>query len=191
MRRKGKDIPGKLFLLVSTLGLGTVEDLEELGNASPHARVHVSLGTLDMVVEVITEELELSDGGVTDGTGSKVPGEEDKGDKVDTTGLGDLGQFGEVFELEWGLPGVKDGRGILKGELLTGIDKFLKEDLSKDPIRLFPEDGGEDDGDTVGLSTDIDGLLLTVVNGHEVGVSDLLIMLIKGPGEGSGQDEGL
>lgn len=46
----------------SCFWLGTVEDLEELGNTVSHARVHVCLGAFDVVVQVVTEELDAGDG---------------------------------------------------------------------------------------------------------------------------------
>lgn len=45
------------------LGLRAVEDLEELCDAIAHARVHVRLGALDVVVQVVAEELDAVDGG--------------------------------------------------------------------------------------------------------------------------------
>lgn len=74
-------------------------------------------------------------------------------------------------------------RGVVSEEHLgrildsspSGIDKFLQEDLSKDPVCLFPEDGGEDDCDTIEAGLDVDCLLLTVVDGaHLTALLDTL-----------------
>ncbi len=46
-----------LLLLAGLEGLGTsaVEDLEPAGNLGAHAVVHVRLGALDMIVEIVAE----------------------------------------------------------------------------------------------------------------------------------------
>jgi len=43
----------------SRFRLGTVQDLLELGYTMTHARVHVSLATVDVVVEVVAEQLDV------------------------------------------------------------------------------------------------------------------------------------
>lgn len=43
------------------LCLGTVEDLLELRYTMTHARVHVSLATFDVVVEIVAEQLNVRD----------------------------------------------------------------------------------------------------------------------------------
>lgn len=47
----------------------------------------------------------------------------------------------------------------------------LQEHLSKDAIRLFSEDGGEDDCDTIWGGLDVDYLLVTIVHCHEISLS--------------------
>lgn len=55
------------------------------------------------------------------------------------------------------------------------VNEFLDEDLSKYPIRLFSENGAENDGDSVVAGFDIDSFLFTVVDGHDVStLSDTL-----------------
>jgi hypothetical protein len=54
-------------VLHSNLWLCSVKNLEEFGDSVSHPRVHVRLGALDMVVQVISEELNAVDGG--DGLG--------------------------------------------------------------------------------------------------------------------------
>lgn len=43
------------------LCLGTVEDFLELRDTMTHARVHVSLATFDVVVEIVAEQLNVRD----------------------------------------------------------------------------------------------------------------------------------
>lgn len=50
------------LLLARALLFGAIEDLEELGDAEAHARVHVRLGALDVVVQVVPEQLHARDG---------------------------------------------------------------------------------------------------------------------------------
>jgi len=45
-----------------SLGLGAVDHLQEVADARAHARVHVGLAALDVVVEVVAEHLDLVDG---------------------------------------------------------------------------------------------------------------------------------
>jgi len=52
----------RLPLLRRHLRLGPVQDLQELCYSVTHSRVHVRLGALDVVVEVVTEELDAVDG---------------------------------------------------------------------------------------------------------------------------------
>lgn len=59
------------------------------------------------------------------------------------------------------------GRGLYR-RLATGIDELLEEDLAENAICLFAEDGGEDDGDAIGGGLDKDGLLVAVVDLHEL-----------------------
>ena len=44
----------------------------------------------------------------------------------------------------------------------------LQEDLSKDSVRLFPEDCGEDDSNSVVCSLDIDSFLIAIMDGHQI-----------------------
>lgn len=73
------NVPDSLPLLCSTnvfvLRLSPVENLEELGDTVPHARVHVSLGAFDVVVKVISEQLDVGRR-ESGGLGSEVSREE-------------------------------------------------------------------------------------------------------------------
>jgi hypothetical protein len=46
------------------------------------------------------------------------------------------------------------------------IKVYLKEDFSKDTVCLFPKDCGEDDGNPVMRSLDIDSFLIPIMDGH-------------------------
>lgn len=48
------------------------------------------------------------------------------------------------------------------------VDEFLDEDLAEYPVGFLAEDGAEDDGHSVVARLDVDGLLVAVVNGHDV-----------------------
>lgn len=65
-----------LITQIFLLWFGPVEDLQELGHSVSHPGMHVGLGALDVVVEVIPKQLDLSDGGRC-GKGGKVSREED------------------------------------------------------------------------------------------------------------------
>ena len=62
------------------LCLGTVEDLLKLRYSMPHAGVHIGLATFDVVVEVVTEQLNVRDCIVRYVRLGKVAGKEHKGD---------------------------------------------------------------------------------------------------------------
>jgi hypothetical protein len=49
---------------------------------------------------------------------------------------------------------------------MTPVGGYLKKDFSKDTVRLFSKDCGEDDGDPVMCGLDIDSFLITVMYGH-------------------------
>jgi len=48
---------------------------------------------------------------------------------------------------------------------------YLEENFSKNAVCLFPEDSGEYDGDTVVSGSDIDSLLITIMNSHQISLS--------------------
>lgn len=50
------------LLLTSNFGLSSVKNFKEFGNPVSHSRVHVGLGALDVVVQVIAEKLDAVDG---------------------------------------------------------------------------------------------------------------------------------
>lgn len=73
------DVPCGLPVDNRDLGLRAIEHLLELANAIAHARVHVGLGALDVVVQVVSEELNVADCGRSNVRVGEVPREENKG----------------------------------------------------------------------------------------------------------------
>lgn len=77
---------GGLLLLDHILLLCSVQHLEELAHSESHSRVHIGLGTLDMVVEVVSEDLDVRDT-VLSSRGHKMSGEKHKGDVSHVVGV--------------------------------------------------------------------------------------------------------
>jgi hypothetical protein len=48
---------------------------------------------------------------------------------------------------------------------------YLKENFPKNAVCLFPKDSGEYDCDTIVSGLDIDSLLITIMNGHQISLS--------------------
>ena len=89
----------------------------------PHARVHVRLGALDVVVQVVAEVLDVADRRGGDVGLGEVPGEEDEGDVADVVRLDEVG---EVPQLEGRVArGVEDLGRALDGGEAAGVDEFL------------------------------------------------------------------
>lgn len=57
-----RDIPNRLPLACCYLCLCPVQYLLELADAMSHARVHVSLRALDVIMKIIAEILDVADG---------------------------------------------------------------------------------------------------------------------------------
>lgn len=55
--------PDGLPLRDGDFGLCPIQNLLEFRNAVAHTRVHVGFGTLDVIVKIITEKLNVRDGG--------------------------------------------------------------------------------------------------------------------------------
>lgn len=171
-------------------GLGTVQNLLELSHPVPHARVHVRLGTLDVVVEVVPEELDVRDAAERDGRVGKVTGEENK---CHIANVFSSSKARDVADLEgWVSVRVQDLGSVLDRGLTPGIDEFLQnpirsgpvqdissltylqEHLAKDSISLFLEHSREDNSDTIRSCLDIDRFLVSVVDGHQFSLSTSL-----------------
>lgn len=156
---------GGLLLLDYVLLLCSVQDLEELADSESHSRVHVGLGALDVVVEIVSEDLNVRDT-VLSSRGNQVSREEHKGDVTHVVGV--RRGLDNVPDLQRRLLlRVQHLGGVLDGSS-SSIHKFLQEDLSEDSIGLVLEDGGENDGDSVVAWSHVNGLLVSVVDCHDL-----------------------
>ncbi|EFW99897.1 hypothetical protein CMQ_215 [Grosmannia clavigera kw1407] len=88
------------------------------------------------------------------------------GDIADLAGVGGA-HARHALQLQGGVVAEEHLRGVLDGAP-PGIDKLLDKDLSVDAVGLLAEDGAEDNGDAVVARLDVDGLLLAVVDGHDL-----------------------
>ena len=86
--------------------------------------MHVCLGALDVVVQVVAEVLDVADGPVRDLGIGEVSREEDEGHVADVVCLD---QTGEVAKLERGVAGrVEDLGRALDGGEAPRVDEFLR-----------------------------------------------------------------
>ena len=60
MKRKN-NLPNRLTFRTCNLRLCPIQHLLEFRNTETHTRVHVGLRALDVIVEVVTEELDVGD----------------------------------------------------------------------------------------------------------------------------------
>ena len=138
-------------------------------------------------MKVITEQLDVRDGSSRNIGVGEVARKENKGHVADIIrvsetwnvsdferrvpvcekNLGrilDLGQAARVHkflhDLLWYL-----------GDSQMMYQAYLEENFSKNAVCLFPEDSGEYDGDTVVSGSDIDSLLITIMNSHQISLS--------------------
>lgn len=161
---------GSLLLLDHILLLCSVQHLEELADSESHSRVHVGLGALDVVVEVVSEDLNVRDT-VLSSRGNQVSREEHKSDVSHVVGV--RRGLDHIPDLQRRLLlRVQHLGGVLDGSS-SSINEFLQEDLSEDSVGFVLENGGEDDGHSVVAWSHVDGLLVSVVDGH-----DLVIRLL-------------
>jgi len=61
--------------------------------------------------------------------------------------------------------------GILDSGLSTSIHKFLQKHLPEDAIGFFSKHGGEYNGDAISGGLHVNGLLIAVVDLHQVPLS--------------------
>lgn len=59
-----KGIPDSFPVRGSDFCLCSVQNLLEFGDSMTHARMHVSLGTFDVVVQIVPEQLNVGNSGV-------------------------------------------------------------------------------------------------------------------------------
>ena len=75
--------PRSFSLSGRNLCLCPVQNFLELRNTMPHARVHVGFGTLDVIMKIVAEELNVRDGARRDSGIREMAREENKGDVAD------------------------------------------------------------------------------------------------------------
>jgi len=140
-----------------------------------------------MIMEVIAEQLDVRDGPSRNIGVGEVARKENKGHVADIIRVSETR---DVSDFERRVPVCEENLGrILDLRQSACIDKFLhdvlwyvdesrmmyqaylEKNFSKYAICLFPEDSGEYDGDTVVSGSDIDSLLITIVNGHQISLS--------------------
>lgn len=113
----------RLPLSTSHLRLGPIQNLLELSHAIPHPRMHIRLGTLDMIMQVITEQLNMRNRPTRHRSVGKVPREQHE---CDVSCVVCAPQVWEVADFERGVAvGVEDLGGVLDGRLTAGVDEFL------------------------------------------------------------------
>lgn len=157
--------------------------------------MHVRLGTLDVIVQIVAEELDVGDGRRCN-TGCEVSGEQDE---RHIASIFRVPQSGNVPNFKrWLAGGIEDLRGVLNRWLAPGIDEFLltgmsapsrlprkggthlKEHLPKDSVCLLLEDRGKDNGNTIGCGLHVYRLLVTVVYLHQFTLPSTRLQLLLG-----------
>lgn len=152
--------------------------LEEISSSLSHSRVDVGLRCLDVVVEIITKSLDVRND-IGHSLRSKVSREEDwenislcalaeqrprtKSDVADLSSSS-VSDTWNILQLKGWIVPEEDLRGVLDSSP-SCVDELLDKDLAEHSVGLFPEDSAEDDGNSVVAGLDINGLLLSVVNG--------------------------
>jgi len=140
-----------------------------------------------MIVKVIAEELDVRDSSSSNVGVRKVTWEENKGHVADIVRVSETR---DISDFERRVPVCEENLGrILDLRQSARIHEFLhdvlwyleesrmmyqaylEENFSKNAVCLFPENSGEYDGDTVVSGSDIDSLLITIMNGHQISLS--------------------
>ena len=130
--------------------------------------MHVGLGALNVVVEVVAERLQKVDG-LENILRVQVLLEDNHGDEA--VALNVL-QASVVLQLEWGLLVLKVNGGNTT-HVLAGVSKLLQEDLSEDGIRIIREGNGVDNSAAISLGLQVDGLIASVVQSDNLGAGSL------------------
>jgi len=117
-------------------------------------------------MKIIAEQLDVRDRSSRNVGVGEVAWEEDKGHIANVIRVSETV---DVSDFEWRLPVGEENLGrVLDLRQPTRIHEFLEKDFSKDAVCLFPEDCGEYDSDPVVGGLDIDGLLITIMDGHQI-----------------------
>jgi len=141
---------------------GSVQNLKQTVHSRSHAGVQMRLRAFDVIVEVVSEGLDVVDGSFAV---LEVGLEKNKHNKA-------LGFFGShsrnTLQLIWRFSGSKCHSGSAV-EVSSSIRELLQEDTGKDLIVGIFKVDGEDDGDGVGTTFDVDGFIVTIIDGDDTG----------------------
>ena len=140
-----------------------------------------------MIMKVIAEQLDVRDSSSRNVEVGEVARKENKGHVADIVRVS---KTRDLSDFERRVPVCEENLGrILDLRQSARVHKFLhdvhwyldesrmmyqaylEENFSKNAVCLFPEDSGEYDGDTVVSGSDIDSLLITIMNGHQISLS--------------------
>jgi len=163
--------------LCRRLLLCTIENLEEGLNTRAHADVEVSLGALDVVVEVVTEGHE----NISDSLAlcrSVVAALEKEGDIAISAEARDASKLrGRILEVD-----------IARRSTLDHLADLSHEDTADNNIIRIIKADGEDDSHTVVVLLEPDALTRTVVNLEHLGASSTLLSTANIVVEDRGKD---
>lgn len=150
--------------LCRRLLLCTVENLKEGLDTSTHADVEVSLGALDVVVEVVTEGHEDISDGLTLGRGvvTALEEESDIAISLETRDAGEL--RGRILEID-----------IAGRSTLNHLADFSHKDTADNNIIRIIKADREDDSHTVVVLLEPDALAGTVVDLEHLGAGSTLL----------------
>jgi len=126
--------------------------------------VHVGLGAFDVVMQVVSEHLDVADRFLCV---LKMGFEEHKSDKALGFSLFDTCDTSQLIRSFSG----PEGNCWRAVDVTSGLCKFLQEDFGKDLVVGVFEIDGEDDGDIVLAWFDVDGLVISVVDLNGLGFS--------------------
>ena len=149
------NIPDSLPITNRDFGLGSVKHLLELADTVPHSRMHIGLRAFNVVVQIVTEILDMTDCRERDLGVGKVTREQNESNIANVFSLCEIW---EVPELERRVSRrIEDLWCALNSRESSSVDEFLEgclnaegcigspggthlqEDLAKYPIRLLPE----------------------------------------------------
>jgi len=120
-------------------------------------------------MEVIAEQLDVRDRSSRNVGVGEVAWEENEGH---VTNVVRVSETRNMSDFERRVPVGEENLGcVLDLRQPTRIHEFLEKDFSKDAVCLFPEDCGEYDSDPVVSGLDIDSLLITIMDSHQISLS--------------------
>lgn len=150
----------------------TVENLKKGGNTSTHADVQVSLGALDVIVQVVAEGQNNIASALTL-AGLVVTGLEKEG------GIAVSAKTADASKLGWRVLQV----GVARRSTRHVLAELIKEHVTKHNIILIIKVDGEDDDDAVTVLFEPDGLVGAVINLNDLAarctLSSLLHLLVQ------------